>query len=123
MRSESVGRRGQECLPFDPPPRTLSASPPERPAPVVGEGAIRHRMVDDALASLGWPAGTELVLEPCTTPQRGQVVLARDGSQERIGIRSEEHTSELQSLMRSSYAVFCLKKKNTETKKNRKIET
>src|SRR3546814_5324317 len=27
--------------------------------------------------------------------------------------RSEEHTSELQSLMRSSYAVFCLKKKRT----------
>src|SRR3546814_3252000 len=30
--------------------------------------------------------------------------------------RSEEHTSELQSLMRISYAVFCLKKKNTITK-------
>src|SRR3546814_9336136 len=30
------------------------------------------------------------------------------------GVRSEEHTSELQSLMRSSYAVFCLKKKNTK---------
>src|SRR3546814_1365537 len=29
--------------------------------------------------------------------------------------RSEEHTSELQSLMRISYAVFCLKKKNTES--------
>src|SRR3546814_8567526 len=29
----------------------------------------------------------------------------------RQGIRSEEHTSELQSLMRSSYAVFCLNKK------------
>src|SRR3546814_5525361 len=29
----------------------------------------------------------------------------------RFGIRSEEHTSELQSLMRISYAVFCLKKK------------
>src|SRR3546814_3436166 len=28
--------------------------------------------------------------------------------------RSEEHTSELQSLMRISYAVFCLKKKNTK---------
>src|SRR3546814_2043213 len=28
-----------------------------------------------------------------------------------VGIRSEEHTSELQSLMRISYAVFCLKKK------------
>src|SRR3546814_3161965 len=31
-------------------------------------------------------------------------------------IRSEEHTSELQSLMRISYAVFCLKKKNIKTK-------
>src|SRR3546814_3391444 len=30
----------------------------------------------------------------------------------RLGLRSEEHTSELQSLMRISYAVFCLKKKN-----------
>src|SRR3546814_4545508 len=29
--------------------------------------------------------------------------------------RSEEHTSELQSLMRNSYAVFCLKKKNRKT--------
>src|SRR3546814_8193918 len=34
--------------------------------------------------------------------------------------RSEEHTSELQSLMRSSYAVFCLKKKRIKTK--RRIE-
>src|SRR3546814_9978090 len=31
--------------------------------------------------------------------------------------RSEEHTSELQSLMRISYAVFCLQKKNTNTQK------
>src|SRR3546814_5719491 len=31
------------------------------------------------------------------------------------GERSEEHTSELQSLMRISYAVFCLKKKKTKT--------
>src|SRR3546814_3204617 len=31
-------------------------------------------------------------------------------------LRSEEHTSELQSLMRISYAVFCLKKKNNVTK-------
>src|SRR3546814_4084244 len=30
-------------------------------------------------------------------------------------VRSEEHTSELQSLMRISYAVFCLQKKNTES--------
>src|SRR3546814_2853904 len=32
-------------------------------------------------------------------------------------LRSEEHTSELQSLMRISYAVFCLKKKNTTRKR------
>src|SRR3546814_7347961 len=31
----------------------------------------------------------------------------------RVALRSEEHTSELQSLMRNSYAVFCLKKKKT----------
>src|SRR3546814_1748329 len=34
----------------------------------------------------------------------------------RNGNRSEEHTSELQSLMRISYAVFCLKKKKNHTK-------
>src|SRR3546814_10435602 len=33
--------------------------------------------------------------------------------------RSEEHTSELQSLMRSSYAVFCLKKKNKKSNKRK----
>src|SRR3546814_8119030 len=35
--------------------------------------------------------------------------------------RSEEHTSELQSLMRISYAVFCLKKKKRIRKKTRRI--
>src|SRR3546814_9504448 len=39
-------------------------------------------------------------------------------------VRSEEHTSELQSLMRISYAVFCLKKKTKDTKtKVRRIKT
>src|SRR3546814_8388922 len=38
---------------------------------------------------------------------------ANSGSPETMSTRSEEHTSELQSLMRTSYAVFCLKKKNT----------
>src|SRR3546814_8574160 len=33
--------------------------------------------------------------------------------------RSEEHTSELQSLMRTSYAVFCLKKKKDQTERER----
>src|SRR3546814_2163304 len=35
-------------------------------------------------------------------------------------LRSEEHTSELQSLMRISYAVFCLKKKKNKNKHNEK---
>src|SRR3546814_8373089 len=35
-----------------------------------------------------------------------------DGECSFVPRRSEEHTSELQSLMRTSYAVFCLKKKN-----------
>src|SRR3546814_5945939 len=37
--------------------------------------------------------------------------------------RSEEHTSELQSLMRISYAVFCLKKKRTQKTKRSREET
>src|SRR3546814_1511271 len=36
--------------------------------------------------------------------------------------RSEEHTSELQSLMRISYAVFCLKKKKTNNKTNNRTK-
>src|SRR3546814_736810 len=40
-----------------------------------------------------------------------KLLQAADGNVEK---RSEEHTSELQSLMRISYAVFCLKKKNTK---------
>src|SRR3546814_5865335 len=37
-----------------------------------------------------------------------------DAAREIVYGRSEEHTSELQSLMRISYAVFCLKKKNNK---------
>src|SRR3546814_4001855 len=44
------------------------------------------------------------------SPHRNQGTPRRD--------RSEEHTSELQSLMRISYAVFCLKKKTTKNKNN-----
>src|SRR3546814_10115789 len=38
-------------------------------------------------------------------------------------LKSEEHTSELQSLMRSSYAVFCLKKKQTNRKQQNTTHT
>src|SRR3546814_8836853 len=41
---------------------------------------------------------------------------AAAGRSLRVRKRSEEHTSELQSLMRISYAVFCLKKKKNEIK-------
>src|SRR3546814_7453035 len=39
-------------------------------------------------------------------------------ARDRVDQRSEEHTSELQSLMRNSYAVFCLKKQNIQTTLN-----
>src|SRR3546814_3812788 len=53
------------------------------------------------------------------TQRRGGADRARDAAAATgreypaLPCRSEEHTSELQSLMRISYAVFCLKKKNT----------
>src|SRR3546814_9827148 len=53
----------------------------------------------------------------------GGIVPLLDLGQENVGNdftgRSEEHTSELQSLMRISYAVFCLEKKKTSTKNDR----
>src|SRR3546814_4950933 len=49
--------------------------------------------------------------------ERKQMKLAMSvGDNNHYRIRSEEHTSELQSLMRISYAVFCLKKKNKHTR-------
>src|SRR3546814_6268924 len=45
---------------------------------------------------------------------RDEIVRRVDDSDVREGLRSEEHTSELQSLMRISYAVFCLKKKTNK---------
>src|SRR3546814_1984053 len=63
-------------------------------------------------------AGTYLVAElPLDVVERArQVAIASGGIAEDRGdhfLRSEEHTSELQSLMRISYAVFCLKKKKS----------
>src|SRR3546814_3195409 len=65
---------------------------------------------------------------------RGEVVgiqrLAVERGREQVAVRaqvfgdrSEEHTSELQSLMRISYAVFCLKKKNNEETKEKRTGT
>src|SRR3546814_10715313 len=50
--------------------------------------------------------------------------LAKSPYLDEAGNRSEEHTSELQSLMRISYAVFCLKKKKIQQQRtNRQITT
>src|SRR3546814_8098287 len=65
--------------------------------------ARTHRA--EALAQQRVPRRRRLV-------ERG--VVARQPGVRRGLVRSEEHTSELQSLMRISYAVFCLKKKKTQ---------
>src|SRR3546814_7640307 len=50
-----------------------------------------------------------------TTKDKAIVPKGGSGFGVRLLDRSEEHTSELQSLMRTSYAVFCLKKNNKQT--------
>src|SRR3546814_10804653 len=62
---------------------------------------------------------SRLRADPGATQPLRHMGLRRDGGAD--SRRSEEHTSELQSLMRISYAVFCLKKKNkTTTHRNEK---
>src|SRR3546814_8908925 len=46
---------------------------------------------------------------------KGRLICSSSERCSAMGARSEEHTSELQSLMRISYAVFCLKKKKNMT--------
>src|SRR3546814_9178823 len=60
---------------------------------------------------------------PEVPAQRGAAATARAGLQPgNLPARSEEHTSELQSLMRISYAVFCLKKKTKNKRTNTMTE-
>src|SRR3546814_5553578 len=65
-----------------------------------------HRRKGDAALG-GALAGDRIVPRAAGAPQGND---GRDGAP---AARSEEHTSELQSLMRISYAVFCLKKQHT----------
>src|SRR3546814_8357314 len=73
------------------------------------EGRLLARAQDD-LAAL---AARRFLLDQAQRRQARR----RCGADEpgALAMRSEEHTSELQSLMRSSYAVFCLKQKKEET--------
>src|SRR3546814_1262312 len=97
------GQRGQRI-----PRRTLSASAADAGGPAVprppapGDAAPGARL---GAAGTGDPVRHQ-------TAVRGRPQAAQ-GTAHRVGtaVRSEEHTSELQSLMRISYAVFCLKKK------------
>src|SRR3546814_10307038 len=67
-----------------------------------------RRGLDDGPADKRRPGSARLKADPTTSEQAA-------GYADFLGdTRSEEHTSELQSLMRISYAVFCLKKKKTK---------
>src|SRR3546814_6241507 len=74
--------------------------------------SILPEVVQDTVAAAGLPSGW--VSLPFTLFFVGLTVALLPASYVtgRIELRSEEHTSELQSLMRISYAVFCLKKQN-----------
>src|SRR3546814_3375271 len=86
-----------------------------------------YRLPMARLLSLLFALMALLLAPPATARERGPVVLAAASLQESLSEaanawaaeRSEEHTSELQSLMRISYAVFCLKKKKNEEKTHR----
>src|SRR3546814_2585069 len=75
-------------------------------APISGSPfAKSHKMTRQA-----YSAGKQTLLSPFMT-QVAPIPIRRSRSTSGKVWRSEEHTSELQSLMRISYAVFCLKKK------------
>src|SRR3546814_2142789 len=86
-----------------------------------GSQRIEHRAVDDLVG--GRPAGADGDQEVAVARHLHEVAVEAVGHilpaasvigdfhVEGFGLRSAEHTSELQSLMRSSYAVFCLKNK------------
>src|SRR3546814_6631930 len=69
-----------------------------------------NRGIQDGVASMAMTAEQALAAQ-----QEVKVYGAQEDEAERFTVRSEEHTSELQSLMRNSYAVFCLKKNKTTT--------
>src|SRR3546814_10270688 len=80
--------------------------------PLLGEILDHGRLVSGDTAVLADLMVRHVVAHSDFIPCRDRILAARRNA----WIRSEEHTSELQSLMRISYAVFCLKKKKNQTK-------
>src|SRR3546814_5816957 len=79
---------------------------PQTPEELRAHRCIRFRLTTGALMPWTFEKGNREYDVGVTGP-----VIVNDWIAALVAIRSEEHTSELQSLMRSSYAVFCLKKK------------
>src|SRR3546814_1130093 len=83
-----------------------------------GRACVEHDAVEalhpfgDQCAAFGVPAGFVAVAEAFGERAAQEAFVDRRRAQQQ---RSEEHTSELQSLMRISYAVFCLQKKKNTT--------
>src|SRR3546814_6783744 len=83
-----------------------------------------HRPTESSTSSIiqNHPAamgGRSLTGPPFFVAARKFVEVLQYGGKRILTLRSEEHTSELQSLMRISYAVFCLKKKTNKQKRDR----
>src|SRR3546814_9280629 len=102
--------------------RLISATPPgakARKMPMVGRpvkgcsSTANSRPEATRMMVLPNEATRVRVTRPRVTPAKRQPMVVPTTTCAAFTSRSEEHTSELQSLMRISYAVFCLKKKKT----------
>src|SRR3546814_6012562 len=106
-RYAKAPQRGPNALPKA--PDAAAASPPSRGND--GEAIAATLLVAISRTGTRRPPEGKLGV-----PKVGRGHCARA----RLHLRSEEHTSELQSLMRISYAVFCLKKKKQTPKRQNK---
>src|SRR3546814_3078855 len=120
IRRPPRSKRTDTLFPSTPLFRSVSADPD-----VAQAGPVYHPGEDRRLRRAGEAAG-ERQRQVLGQPVRSGSLGCREGggrretwkTRHKDGKRSEEHTSELQSLMRSSYAVFCLKKKKNRNTNN-----